>query len=208
LPGKICLGCGYDPSKPAVRPRAKSGPPPPRPFSAQSFRNPARSEKKAKSKLREKAPAPADIIDEFEAEESADARPAKPLPAPAAPSSFSPPPISQRAQLPDETVQVTTQPAFEGHRIMAYKGLVVSSIAIRVGEQSELWSEGQDIRRLSGGPLGLRLRKAIDVAVADLKMEAMDRGANAVLGLHLEFLPVHGNLVILTAMGTAVTLES
>jgi len=163
--------------------------------------------KAAKSKLKEKAPARADFIDELEAEESADARPAKPLPAPAAPPSFSPP-ISQRAQLPDETVQVTTQPAFEGHRIMAYKGLVVSSIAIRVGEQSELWSEGQDIRRLSGGPLGLRLRKAIDVAVADLKMEAIDRGANAVLGLHLDFLPVHGNLVILTAMGTAVTLES
>lgn len=86
-------------------------------------------------------------------------------------------------------------------------GLVVSSIAIRVGEQSELWSEGQDIRRLSGGPLGLRLRKAIDVAIADLKMDAIDRGANAVLGLRLEFLPVHGNMAILTAMGTAVTLE-
>ncbi len=209
LPGKICLGCGYDPSKPGVRPRVKTGPPPPRPVSTQFFRPPAMSGKKAaKSKLKEKAPARADFIDELEDKESADARPATTLPAPAAPPSFSPPPISQRAQLPDETVQVTTQPAFEGHRIMAYKGLVVSSIAIRVGEQSELWSEEQDIRRLGGGPLGLRLRKAIDVAVADLKMEAIDRGANAVLGLHLDFLPVHGNLVILTAMGTAVTLES
>ena len=208
LPGKICLGCGYDPSKPGVRPRTKSGPPPPRPVHTPSFRNPARSEKKAKPKLKEQAPAPADITDEIEDKESADARPATPPPAPAAQPSFPPPPIAQRAQLPDETVQVTTQAAFEGHRIIAYKGLAVSSIAIRVGEQSELWSEGQDIRRLSGGPLGLRLRKAIDVAVADLKMEAIDRGANAVLGLHLEFLPVHGNLVILTAMGTAVTLES
>jgi len=208
LPGKICLGCGYDPSKPEVRPRIKSGPPPPRPVDLSSFRNPARSEKKARSRLKEKAPARADIIDEIADKESADARPTTPLLVPAAPPSFSPPPIAQRAQLPDETVQVTTQPAFEGYRIIAYKGLAVSSIAIRVGEQSELWSEGQDIRRLSGGPLGLRLRKAIDVAVADLKMEAMDRGANAVLGLHLEFLPVQGNLVILTAMGTAVTLDS
>jgi uncharacterized protein YbjQ (UPF0145 family) len=209
LPGKICLGCGYDPSKPGVRPRTKPGPPPPRPLRAQSFRNPATSPKKgAKSKLKEKAPAPADIIDEFEAEESADAQPATPPPAPAAQPSFFPPPIAQRAQLPEETVQVTTQPAFEGHRIVAYRGLVVSSIAIRVGAQSELWSEGQDIRRLSGGPLGLRLRKAIDVAVADLKMEAIDRGANAVLGLRLEFLPLQGNMAILTAMGTAVTLES
>ncbi len=197
LPGKICLGCGYDPSKPGVRPSAKTGPPPPRPIRAQSFRNPATSEKKAaKSKPKEKAPAPADIIDEFEVMKSA-----------AQPSS-SPSPISQRAQLPEETVQVTTQPAFEGHRIVAYRGLVVSSIAIRVGAQSELWSEGQDIRRLSGGPLGLRLRKAIDVAIADLKMEAIDRGANAVLGLRLEFLPLQGNMAILTAMGTAVTLES
>ncbi len=85
---------------------------------------------------------------------------------------------------------------------------MVSAIAIRVGEPSELWAEGQDIRRLSGGPLGLRLRKAIDVAIADLKMEAIDRRANAVLGLRLEFLPVQGNMAILTAMGTAVILES
>ena len=214
LPGKICLGCGYDPSKPGVRPSVKTGPPPPRAIRAQPFRNPATSQKKAaKSKLKEKAPAPADVSNEFETEESADARPATPPPAtpppaPAAQPSFFPPPIAQRAQLPEETVQVTTQPAFEGHRIVAYMGLVVSSIAIRVGAQSELWSEGQDIRRLSGGPLGLRLRKAIDVAVADLKMEAIDRGANAVLGLRLEFLPLQGNMAILTAMGTAVTLES
>ncbi len=161
--------------------------------------------KAAKSKPKEKAPASADIIDELEAKESAGAPPATP-PSAAQPSS-PPPPISQRVQLPDETVQVTTQPALEGHRIVAYMGLVVSSIALRLGEQSELWSEGQDIRRLSGGPLGLRLRKAIDVAVADLKMDAIDRGANAVLGLRLEFLPVHGNMAILTAMGTAVTLE-
>jgi uncharacterized protein YbjQ (UPF0145 family) len=209
-PGKICLGCGYDPSKPEIRPRAKSGPPPPRPVRTQPFRNPARSEKKAKSKLKEQASAPADIIDENGDEESADARPAPPPPAPAIQPSFPPPlppPIVQRPQLPEETVQVTTQAAFEGHPIIAYRGLVVSSIAIRVGEQSELWVEGQDIRRLSGGPLGLRLRKAIDVAIADLKMEAIDRGANAVLGLRLEFVPVQGNMAILTAMGTAVTLE-
>ncbi|HEX9284580.1 MAG TPA: heavy metal-binding domain-containing protein [Nitrospirales bacterium] len=212
LPGKICLGCGYDPSKPEIRPRAKPGPPPPRPVRTQSFRNPARSEKKTKSKLKEQAPPPTDITDEIEDKESADAHPAAPPPAPVPQPLFTPPlphpPIAQRAQLPDETVQVTTQAAFEGHRIVAYRGLVVSAIAIRVGEPSELWAEGQDIRRLSGGPLGLRLRKAIDVAIADLKMEAIDRRANAVLGLRLEFLPVQGNMAILTAMGTAVILES
>jgi uncharacterized protein YbjQ (UPF0145 family) len=196
LPGKICLGCGYDPSKPGVRPSVKPGPPPPRP----AFRDAPPEKRAAKFRPRQRAQEQEDFEEEIEVEA------ARAVPVAAPVSAF--PSMAERPKLPDETVQVTTQPSFEGHRVVAYTGLVVASVAVRVGEPNELSAEGQDIRRLTGGPIGVRLRKAIDVAIADLKMEAMDRKANAVVGIRLEILPVHGNMAILTAMGTAVTLET
>ena len=63
------------------------------------------------------------------------------------------------------------------------------------------------MQRLSGSPIGMRLRKAIDLAIADLKTEALERGANGVVGARLEVLPAHGPLAIVTLIGTAVILE-
>ena len=84
---------------------------------------------------------------------------------------------------------------------------MASTVVVRVGSQDDLLPEGMEMQRLSGGPIGLRLRKAIDLAIADLKTEALERGANAVVGARLEVLPAHGPLAIVTLIGTAVILE-
>lgn len=90
---------------------------------------------------------------------------------------------------------------------MGYAGLVAATVVIRVGEPDELLPAGVDMQRLSGGPIGTRLRKAIDLAIADLKTEAIERGGNGVVGARLEVLPAQGTLAIVTLIGTAVVLE-
>ncbi len=221
LPGKICINCGYDPSKPGVLPASKPAIPEPPPYEEKS--DPLASiremlpsvEKKGKGKQKEKAAAQApratspdtdDFLERINKLESAPvmARAAQPAaPPPAAPSASAPPPVTlQQASIP-----VTTQFVFEGQRIAGYAGLVAATVIVRVGESKELLPEGQHIQRLSGGVVGLRLRKAIDLAIADLKTEALERGGNGVVGARLEVLPAQGPLAIVTLIGTAVILE-
>lgn len=206
LPGKICINCGYDPNRPGVRPSAKPAIPEPskseaRPDPLASIRDMLpTAEKKGKGKQKDKAQAPAsrtafsdadDILGQIDKLGSPSA------PAPAAP----------RATLQQATVPVTTQFAFEGRHIGGYAGLVASTVVVRVGSHDDLLPEGMEMQRLGGGPIGMRLRKAIDLAIADLKTEALERGANAVVGARLEVLPAHGPLAIVTLIGTAVILE-
>nr|MBI3612033.1 heavy metal-binding domain-containing protein [Nitrospirota bacterium] len=184
LPGKICINCGYDPSRPGVRPSAKPAAPEPpnqdaKPDPLASIRDMLPT-KKSKAKQKDKAAV----------------EPATP-----------PPPLPQGSTLQQASVPVTTQFAFEGQHIVGYAGLVVATVVIRLGKTDELLPAGLDMQRLSGGPIGMRLRKAIDLAIADLKTEALERGANGVVGARLEVLPAHSPLAIVTLIGTAVVLE-
>lgn len=193
LPGKICINCGYDPSRPGVRPASKPTlPDPPKqestPDPLASIRDMLPTAAGRKSKAKQKEKAPADV-------------PAAPQP------TAPPPPLPQRAKLQQASVPVTTQFAFEGQHIVGYAGLVAATVVIRMGETDELLPEGLDMQRLSGGPIGVRLRRAIDLAIADLKTEAIERGGNGVVGARLEVLPAQGPLAIVTLIGTAVILE-
>lgn len=209
LPGKICINCGYDPSRPGVRPSSRPAiPDPPRqdvkPDPLASIRDMLPSvEKKGKGRQKDKAAAQASRAAFSDAD---DVPPQFAHPGPAAASS-PPPPLPQGSKLQQASVPVTTQFAFEGQHIAGYAGLVAATVVIRVGEADELLPAGVDMQRLSGGPIGARLRKAIDLAIADLKTEAIERGGNGVVGARLEVLPAQGPLAIVTLIGTAVVLE-
>src|SRR5207249_292693 len=119
-------------------------------------------------------------------------------------------PASSRSPGDAPTVQdaaglgpVTTQFAFENHRITGYAGLVIATVAVRIGEPDDLLPEGQNLQRLSAGPIGTRVRKAVDLALADLKTEAIERGGNGVVGARLEVLPTQGSVAFVTLSGTA-----
>jgi uncharacterized protein YbjQ (UPF0145 family) len=210
LPGKICINCGYDPSRPGVRPRGKpvAQEPPdqdtkPDPLASIRHMLPTAAERKSKGKQKDKAAAQASHA-AFSDADDVPPQSARPEPAAAAPPS---PPLPQGSKLQQASVPVTTQFAFEGQRIVGYAGLVAATVVIRVGEPDELLPAGVDMQRLSGGPIGARLRKAIDLAIADLKTEAIERGGNGVVGARLEVLPAQGTLAIVTLIGTAVILE-
>ena len=210
LPGKVCMNCGYDPSRPGVRPASKPAiPDPPKqettPDPLASIRHmlPTAAERKGKGKQKDKAAAQAPRA-AFSDADDVPPQSARPEPAAAPPP---PPSLPQRSKLQQASVPVTTQFAFEGQRIVGYAGLVAATVVVRVGEPDELLPAGVDMQRLSGGPIGTRLRKAIDLAIADLKTEAIERGGNGVVGARLEVLPAQGPLAIVTLIGTAVVLE-
>jgi len=204
LPGKVCLYCGYDPKNPDAKPAIQSEPKPLVKESAYKGTSMSPAVKKQAAKKTAKTDPPTgpehgDLLEEVDRLGASAAL--------ASPSALPPSP-PKKANLQQSTVAVTTQPAFEGQRIEGYVGLVASTVIARVGALEELLPYGQEIQRLSGGPVGLRLRKAINLALADLKTEALESGANGVVGARLEVSPGHGPFAIVTLVGTAVILET
>ena len=93
---------------------------------------------------------------------------------------------------------MTTTNNVEGKRILHYYGIVSGETII--------------IRDIVGGRAGSYeevLRQAKDSAMKEMCDEAMRLGANAVIGIDLDFETVGGNgsMLMVTASGTAVYLE-
>jgi uncharacterized protein YbjQ (UPF0145 family) len=209
IPGKVCLNCGYDSSRIGAGPSGKpSTPTPPKQDNSYNTRDLGQdvTERKApKSKPKERAavppraaiPVPDDYLEQIERLES------WPTAAPLSPASEAMP---QRSNMQQATVPVTTQFAFDNQRITGYAGLVIATVVVRIGDPDDLLPEGQNLQRLSAGPIGTRLRKAVELALADLKTEALARGGNGVVGARLEMLPTQGPLAFVTLSGTAVVL--
>ena len=103
---------------------------------------------------------------------------------------------------------VTTTPSVEGRRIVAYHG-VVSGEAIFGANVFRDWFAS--IRDVVGGRSGAYekvLRSARDTALKEMADEAARLGANAVIGVDLDYGAVGANesMMLVTANGTAVTL--
>ena len=222
-PGKVCVNCGYDLSRPGASPSDKPGIPiTPKEDDTYSTRDvgqavPVRKAPKSKSKGKAAAPrgsilVPNDFLERIERPDSypsaapASERPAAPAPPLSLPSSETQVTV-QRSKAQQASIPVTTQVAFEGQRIIRYAGVVTGSVVVRIGETDDLLPLGQDMQSLSSGPIGTQLRKAIDLALADLKTHAIERGGNGVVGVRLEVLPTQGPLATVTMIGTAVVLE-
>ena len=213
IPGKVCLNCGYDSSRPGASPSDRPSIPnenkQDNDYSARDVGDAVTQRKAAKPKSKEKAAAPQSapiqVPDDYlEQIAQLDTWPtAAPLssPTPAAPA------VPLRSKAPQAAVPVTTQSAFENQRIVGYAGLVTSTVAVRIGEPDDLLPEGQDLQSLGAGPIGMRLRKAVDQAIADLKAEVLERGGNGVVGAHLDVRPTQGPIAFVTLTGTAVVLK-
>jgi len=210
-PGKVCVNCGYDLSRPGASPSDKPGIPiTPKEDDTYSTRDVGQAvpvRKAPKSKSKGKAAAPRGSIPAYPSAAPASERPAAPAPPLSLPSSETQVTI-QRSKAQQASIPVTTQVAFEGQRIVRYAGVVTGSVVVRIGETDDLLPLGQDMQSLSSGPIGTQLRKAIDLALADLKTHAIERGGNGVVGVRLEVLPTQGPLATVTMIGTAVVLES
>src|SRR2546426_27257 len=89
-------------------------------------------------------------------------------------------------------------------------------VGLQVGQRqgNRLAQPGPDrscaetLQGLSAGPIGPRLRKAVALALADLKTDAIEQGGNGVVGARLEVLPTQGSVAFVTLSGTAVIIES
>ena len=103
---------------------------------------------------------------------------------------------------------VTTTPIIEGKRIIHYYGIVSGETIIGANVFRDFLA---GIRDFVGGRSGAYeevLRQAKETAIKEMEEQAARLGANAVIGVDLDYETVggSGSMLMVTATGTAVVI--
>ena len=101
---------------------------------------------------------------------------------------------------------VTTTPSVEGKNIIDYKGVVVGEAILGANVFRDIFAQITDIVGGRSGAYEEELGKARDIALRELEERAVGRGANAVVGVDLDY-EVINNMLMVSASGTAVVLS-
>lgn len=104
---------------------------------------------------------------------------------------------------------ITTTNTIEGKRITKYHGLVSGEAILGANIFKDFFAGIRDIVGGRSAAYEEELRKAKDIAVAEMKQQAMELGANAVIGVDLDYETVGqtGGMLMVSASGTAVYYE-
>lgn len=104
---------------------------------------------------------------------------------------------------------VTTTNTVEGKRIVKYIGLVTGETIIGANIFKDLFAGLRDIVGGRSGSYEQVLREGKNTAVSEMQQYAAAMGANAIIGVDLDYETVGsgGSMLMVTASGTAVVLE-
>jgi uncharacterized protein YbjQ (UPF0145 family) len=104
---------------------------------------------------------------------------------------------------------VTTTNTIEGRRIVEYKGLVAGEAILGANLFRDLFASIRDIVGGRSGAYEKVLNDARQTAVGEMTDKAAALGANAVIGVDLDYETIgsNGSMLMVTAAGTAVRVE-
>ncbi|SPF76273.1 hypothetical protein ALP8811_01275 [Aliiroseovarius pelagivivens] len=101
---------------------------------------------------------------------------------------------------------ITTTPSVEGQSIATYHGIVTGEAILGANIFRDLFAQVRDIVGGRSGAYEVELGKARRTALAEMEEQATQMGANAVVGVDLDY-EVINNMLMVSASGTAVTVS-
>ncbi len=101
---------------------------------------------------------------------------------------------------------VTTTPSIEGKSIAQYHGIVTGEAILGANIFRDLFAGIRDIVGGRSAAYEEELGKARRVALEEMEAEAVRLGANAVVGVDLDY-EVINNMLMVSASGTAVSVR-
>jgi len=100
---------------------------------------------------------------------------------------------------------VTTTPSIEGQPVQEYIGVVTGEAILGANIFRDIFAGIRDVIGGRSGSYEKVLREARDAAIREMKEEAAHLGANAVIGVDLDYETVgQGTMLMVSASGTAV----
>ena len=102
---------------------------------------------------------------------------------------------------------ISTTSHIEGRRVVAYLGVVGGDTIVGANVFRDFFAGIRDI--LGGRAAGYEaaLRSAKEMALNDMREEAEELGANAIIGVDLDYETVRESMLMVSCSGTAVRLE-
>src|SRR6185503_21375127 len=106
-------------------------------------------------------------------------------------------------------MELTTTPNIEGKRVTKYLGIVAGEAILGANLFKDLFA---GIRDLVGGRSATyekELQHAREIALEELRQRAQDLGANAVIGIDIDYeiMGKENGMLMVSASGTAVVVE-
>jgi len=101
---------------------------------------------------------------------------------------------------------ITTTPGIEGHPIAEYLGVVTAQGVLGVNAFKDV---GAGMRNIFGGRAKSyenELASGVSVALAEMEHQAAQLGADAVVGVDIDYETVGNSMLMVSASGTAVKL--
>lgn len=103
----------------------------------------------------------------------------------------------------------STTPSIEGRTIRTYHGVVTGEAILGANIFKDFFAGIRDIVGGRSASYEKELGRARQIAFAEMEQQATDRGANAVVGIDIDYETVgtQGGMLMVSVSGTAVTLD-
>ena len=102
---------------------------------------------------------------------------------------------------------VTTTPSIEGQKILKYVGLVNGEAIIGANIFKDFFASVRDVVGGRSGAYEQGLREAKSIAITEMIDQAQRLGANAIVGVDLDYQTIGDSMLMVSANGTGVVLE-
>ena len=105
---------------------------------------------------------------------------------------------------------ITTTPDVEGRPVREYLGIVTGEAIIGANIFRDMLAGIRDIVGGRAGAYEESLRRAREEALREMSVEAKERGADAIIGVDLDYevLGAQNGMLMVTSSGTAVKLAA
>ena len=114
---------------------------------------------------------------------------------------------ARQAQL-TEQIPVLTTPAFPGQGIVETRGIVCGEAIMGANFLRDIAASITDVVGGRSGSYEKKLREARIVAIDEMREEALSLGANAVIGVDIDYETVGQSMLMVSASGTAVVTRA
>ena len=105
------------------------------------------------------------------------------------------------------SITVTTTPTIEGKRITKYLGLVAGEAIMGANIVRDIFATITDVVGGRSGAYETKLADARRISIKEMEDAALALGANAIVGVDIDYEVVREGMLMVTASGTAVKTE-
>ena len=102
---------------------------------------------------------------------------------------------------------ITTTTTIEGHRIVTYHGVVCGEVVSGINFVKDMFAGIRDIVGGRSNSYENEVTKSRDNALKELERRAERMGANAVVGIDIDYEILGKSMLMVSISGTAVTIQ-